>query len=195
LRIVIFVKREKLGIRGKDVGDKSHGGTGVCVFSGLPGSFGGNNFRVWGRGWADRDHRSRCGGRRWGGLTAFLNLDKTAVSSEVLLHITGLVAIDQLERTRVIGQSAEGDGGAGRRVLVGKGRGIFELAAHLVLNAGFLESADAHLSPAGSDHELDEGFLKRPFGFEFLEELVEEFAKTYFGLGVEEDGGGEQSVF
>jgi hypothetical protein len=50
------------------------------------------------------------------------------------------------------------------------------------------------LTPAGGDHDFDEGFLEGSFGLESGEEGVVEGAETVLRLDVENEGTGEQAV-
>src|ERR1700685_3075777 len=59
---------------------------------------------------------------------------------------------------------------------------------------GLSHAPDAHLTPAGDGHVLDEGLLERGARLEFLDESGEESAEAILGLASENDGGGEQSM-
>ena len=119
------------------------------------------------------------------------------MSAEVLAVVTGFVTIDEFEGAGIVAESAEGDGGAGGGLLAGVQCCRVRHRAqpvHLVLHARLFHAPDAHLTPADDGHVLDEGFLERGLGLEFIEEGSEEAEKAIRGLAVENDGGGEHSV-
>jgi hypothetical protein len=150
-----------------------------------------------GRNWFFRNWRlglRRLSGR---GRAAVARFYKAAVGAVVLAVVAGVVTIDEFERAGIVTESAVGEGGAGggilgwvqiRRV---RHRG---LAAHFVFQAGLLHAPDAHLTPAGDGHVLDEGLLEGRLGLEFFEERGEESEKAIRGLAAENDGGGEHTV-
>ena len=131
----------------------------------------------------------------WRGAGA--HFDEAAVSAEVLAVVTGFVAVDEFEGAGIVAEGAEGEGGAGGGLFgwVQCGRdGYIGLAAHLVVHGGLFHAPDAHLTPAGDGHILDEGLLERGARLEFLGESGEESAEAILGLAFENDGGGEHAM-
>jgi hypothetical protein len=133
-------------------------------------------------------------GRRSAAVARF---HKTAVSAVVLAIVARIVAIDKFERAGVVAEGAEGDGRAGGGVLgwVEAGRvRQFRLPAHFALHAGLFHAPDAHLTPAGDGHVLDEGLLEGGLRFEFFEQKGKEPQKAIRGLAFENDGVGEHAM-
>ena len=64
-----------------------------------------------------------------------------------------------------------------------------------MLHACFFHSPDAHLTPAGDGHVLDEGFLERSLGLEFVEQSDDERKKAIRGLAFENYRAGEMPCF
>ena len=88
----------------------------------------------------------------------------------------------------IIGQIAEGEGGAGGAV-----HGLL-LAGDLVIEAGLFEGPDAELAPAGDGHGFDEGVFDGGGGLELVVEVAEELREQGLVLALEDDRGGEQAV-
>jgi hypothetical protein len=125
------------------------------------------------------------------------------VSAVVLAVVTRIVTIDEFERAGIVTESAEGECGAGGGGAAGvavtawvrySGVRHFGLSAHLVLHAGLLHTPDAHLTPAGDGHVLDEGFFERGLRLEFFEESGEKPKKAIRGLAFENYGAGQHTV-
>ena len=94
------------------------------------------------------------------------------MSAEVLAVVTGFVAVDEFEGAGIVAESAEGDGGDGGGVLGGFERGGVRdrgLPAHFVFHARLFHAPDAHLTPAGDGHVLDEGLLEGGLRLELFE--------------------------
>jgi hypothetical protein len=64
-----------------------------------------------------------------------------------------------------------------------------------VVHAGLLQAPDAHLTPAGNGHVLDEGFFEGGLGLEFLEQGSDERKKAIRGLAFENYRAGEMPCF
>lgn len=100
----------------------------------------------------------------------------------------GFVAVDEVEDAGLIGESAEGAGGADGGGTVGVVEG------HFLVDDGLFDTPGAHLAPVGGGEFLDEGAGGGGGGLMFEGELMEEFIEEGLGLVVEDDGLGEEAV-
>ena len=87
-----------------------------------------------------------------------------------------------------------GEPGAGGIVLGCDRVGRIGLLLHFVVHGGLCHPADAHATPAGDGHVLNEGLLEGGLGLEFFEESVDERKKAIRGLGLENDSVGEHAM-
>jgi len=138
-----------------------------------------------------------CGLARWG-RAAVAHFEEAAVRAVILALVTRIVTVDQIESAGIVTESAEGEGRAGGVVgMLDVGRNRvrdFGLPADFVVHAGFFHAPDAHLTPAGDGHVVDERFLERGLGLEFLVQGGDELVKAIRGLALENDCAGEHAM-
>ena len=106
--------------------------------------------------------------------------------------VAGFVAIDQVERTGIVAESAESERGASGGLLL-RDRGL-GLSAHLVLHAGLFHAPETHLTPAGYGHVFDKRGFDGGFGLKFFVEGGEESAEACLRLTFEDDGVAKHAV-
>jgi hypothetical protein len=99
------------------------------------------------------------------GRDAFLEFDQIFEAAEEGAEAVGVVALDELEAVRVVGEGAEGCGDGGGVIVAGLGG--FEFRDFRGQDI-FFDSPDTHLPPAGDGHGFDEGALGFGGGFVFI---------------------------
>jgi len=68
------------------------------------------------------------------------------------------------------------------------------LPAHFVIHAGFLQTPNAQLTPAGDCHVVDEGLFKGSLRLKFLVQSGEERKKAIRGFVFQNDRAGEHAM-
>jgi hypothetical protein len=115
----------------------------------------------------------------------------------VLAVETELVAAHLFGPARLISEDLAGTGRAADGVV--SEVVVASLAAEavfgdLVSDSDLFEALDAHLTPTGYGHGLDELDFDGGFGGEFLVEAIEEPLEPIVGFAFENDGSGEEAV-
>ena len=125
---------------------------------------------------------------------AVAKLVETAERAAELVVEAGFVAGQKVKRAGIVGEIAERDGCLSGCIVRRADLRAEGHAVHFVGEAGFLQTPDAHLTPAGDDHGLHEGKFDFGFGLEFFVECLEEAGEALDGFAFEHDRIGENAV-